>query len=211
MTGELAHIARCLDLGEADIVGALASRERTKALVLRLEEVSEPNTGVAKVLFVFARMATTACDWLDGDLVIDLVAAGDTTRVEVGTELGGGLRERVYAPLVFRAPLEEFARAVERVPHAIAPLRVGTKTPRRITLGATEVTRRTSLPPPSIEISADSLFLRLGSPPLPKDGDEGATPTSLPVVAATPPPAKPAAARPVSDLPLGELDSGWDD
>ena len=155
-------------------------------------------------------MATTACDWIDGDLVIDLVAVGDTTRMEVGTELGGGMRERVLAPLVFQAPLEEFTRAIERVPHAIAPLRVGAKSAQRIALGATEVTRRTSMPPPPIEISADNLFLRPGAPPLPRDGDEGTTPASLPVIVAAPPAPK-AAPRGASDLPSGDLDSGWDD
>lgn len=207
----LANIKRCLDLGEPDIAGAIVSRERTRALLQHLEGVSAPNTGAAKALLVLARMATTACDWLDGDLVIDLVAVGDATRAELSTELGGGMRERVFAPLVFQAPLEEFGRAIERVPHAIAPLRIGAKTPQRIALGATEATRRTSMPPPPIEISADSLFLRPGAPPLPRDSDEDATPGSLPVVLAAPPAAKPAANHGASDLPPNDLDSGWDD
>jgi hypothetical protein len=86
MPGELAHISRCLDLQEQDIVEAIGARDRTRALLAHLEGLSAPNTGVAKVLLVFARMATTACDWIDGDLTIDLAAQGDATRVDAATE-----------------------------------------------------------------------------------------------------------------------------
>jgi hypothetical protein len=211
MTSELAHIARCMDLRGSDIVGAIAAREDTRALLAHLAAQSAPNTGVAKVLLVFAHMATTACDWIDGDLAIDLVAVGDATRVDVATELGGGLRERVFPPLLFQAPLEEFARAVDRVAHMIHPLRIGAKTPQRIALGASEITRRTSLPPPPIEISADSLFLRLGSPAVPRAREDDEAPASLPVVLAVPPAAQPASQRSGSDSPMRDLDSGWDD
>lgn len=84
------HIERCLDLQEQDIVEAIPSGAPTRALLARLSSLSAPNTGCAKVLLVFARMATTACGWIDGDLVIELVAKGDTTVVEAATDLGGG-------------------------------------------------------------------------------------------------------------------------
>ena len=38
------------------------------------------------------------------------------------SELGGGLRERVLPGFGLNVPLAEFTRAVERVPHMIAPL-----------------------------------------------------------------------------------------
>lgn len=211
MTAELAHIARCLDLNETDIVRAIAARDRTKAVLAHLAALSAPNTGVAKVLLVFARMATTACDWIDGDLAIELVALGDATQVDVVTELGGGLRERVFPPLLFQAPLEEFARAIERVSRMIRPLRIGAKSPQRIALGASEVTRRTTLPPPPIEISSDSLFLRHGSPAVPQAKEDEANPASLPLVLAAPPAAQPTSKRGASDSPVRDLDSGWDD
>jgi hypothetical protein len=211
MTGELAHITRCMDLSEADIVRAIVDREHTRALLSHLAACSAPNTGVAKALLVLARMATTACDWIDGDLAIDMAAVDGATRVNVATDLGGGLRERVFAPLVFRAPLEEFARAIERVAHMIAPLRIGVKTPLRITLGASEVTRRTSMPPPPIEIAPESLFVRLEAPAFPEAVDDEAGLESLPVVVAAAPASKPAVPRGISDPPLHDLDSGWDD
>ncbi|HEX3345375.1 MAG TPA: hypothetical protein VHS09_12415 [Polyangiaceae bacterium] len=210
MTGELAHITRCMDLAEVDIVRAIVDREHTKALLAHLASRSSPNTGVAKALLVLARMATTACDWIDGDLAIELTAANGTTRIDVATDLGGGLKERVFATLVFQALLEEFSRAIERVPHMVAPLRVGAKTPQRIALVATEATRRTSLPPPPIEIAPESLFVRLGTPALPHEKDDDATLGSLPVILAAPPAPPAPAPRAVTDPPP-DLDSGWDD
>jgi hypothetical protein len=195
MTGELARIVRCLDLQERDIVSAVVSRERTKALLAHLAAVSAPDTGVAKVLLVLARLATTACDWIDGDLFLELVAAGGATRVEVVTELGGGLRERVLPSLVFQAPLGEFARAVARVSHMIAPLRVRASSEQRILLGASEVARRTSLPPPPIEISADSLFLYPPLESLPTESAAG-TASDRP--------------RPITE-DTSDVDAGWDD
>jgi hypothetical protein len=197
MAGELAHIVRCLDLQERDIVAALVTRERTRATLAHLAAVSAPDTGVAKVLLVLARLATTACDWIDGDLFVELVAAGDATRVEVVTELGGGLRERVFPSMVFQAPLAEFARAVARVSHMIAPLRVRTRSVQRITLGASEVARRTSLPPPPIEIAADSLFIYLPVQAAPSPRVQGTAPE----------PSRPA----IDDMSTTDVDAGWDD
>jgi hypothetical protein len=197
MTGEFDHIARCLDLQERDIVAAIATRVRTKALLAHLAAISAPDTGVAKALLVLSRMATTACDWIDGDLFLELIAAGDRTRVEAVTELGGGLRERVFPSMVFQAPLDEFGRAIARVSHMIAPLRVRTTSAQRITLGATEVARRTSLPPPPIEISADSLFLRLPEPAPTSQRAERSAPELL---------------RAVTDASsTADVDAGWDD
>jgi hypothetical protein len=208
MTGDLAHIARCLDLTEADIVGAIVARDRTKALLAHLAACSAPDTGAAKALLVLARMATTSCDWLDGDLAIELVPfLNELTRVDVVTDLGGSLRERVFPSLVFKAPLSEFVRAVERASHMIAPLRVGAKSAQRLALGASEALRRTSMPPPPIEIAADSLFLGVPPPAVPRDGAEGAAPESLPLIGA----ADPAKSTSVSVPGARDIDSGWDD
>lgn len=190
MSSLFAHITRCLDLQEGDTVEALGSREATTALLAHLAAISAPNTGAAKVLLVLSRMATTACDWIDGDLSIELSAGGDATVVEVATELGGGLRERILSPMSFRAPLAEFAKAIERVPHMIAPLAIRTKSPRRVSLSATEALRRTTAPPPPIEISSDSLFgLAVPSAVPRKANGEAEPPTSA----------------------SSDIDAGWDD
>jgi hypothetical protein len=172
MSGPFAHIALCLDLQERDLAAALRGRDTTKALLAHLAAISAPNTGAAKVLIVFSRMATTACNWVDGDLRIDVVGDADETVIEAATELGGGLRERLFAPMSFRAPIAEFARAIERVPHMIVPLVIRAKSAHRVSLSANEVLRRTTAPPPPIEISGDSLFVRVSPPAVSAETNE---------------------------------------
>jgi hypothetical protein len=180
MGGQFAHIAHGLDLQERDLAQALADRDATKALLTQLAEISAPNTGSAKVLVALARMATTACAWIDGDLSIDVVGDGEATVIEVATELGGGLRERIFAPMSFRVPIGEFARAIDRVPHMIIPLVIRARSQRRILLSATEVLRRTTAPPPPIEISSDSLFVPASPPALPKEQRDPSLPAGAP-------------------------------
>jgi hypothetical protein len=160
-------------------------------------------------------MATTACDWVDGDLHIELAGDDESTVVEVLAELGGGLRERIFPTTSFRAPLTEFARAIERVPHMVAPLSIQARSSRRISLAASATVRRTSIPPPPIEIAAESLFVRA---PAPSPLREDASKTELPIVSPVAPEAGEAAPRPVvaSQRPSGEgalsdVDQGWDE
>src|SRR5260221_7157832 len=92
--GAFTHIERCFELAEEDIASAVESREQTLALLRRMAEISEPNGGAAKSLLVFARMATTACEWLDGDLRVEIGAGRDRCVVEGGGEAGVGLPQR---------------------------------------------------------------------------------------------------------------------
>jgi hypothetical protein len=153
------HIKRCLQLAEKDMLEAVASREDCKALIVHLSSISKPSDGGPKLLVLFARMATSVCDWLEGDLRIEIVGDGDVSVVELMTELGGGMRERVFSAFPMNVPLTEFARAVERVPHMIEPLRIQLKTPRRLVFVVTDAVRRSSYPPENVEIGDDSLFL----------------------------------------------------
>jgi len=182
MSGDFAHIARCLDLQDQDVVEAVATRDATKALLAHLSTLSAPNTGVAKVLLLFARMATTACDWIEGGLAIDLVGDADVTVIETSTELGGGLRERLFAPPAFKAPLAEFVRAIDRVPHMVAPLVIRSKRARRIRLSVTEAIRRSTVAPPMVEIATNSLFMGVSAPLVPKDAEEIAPALPFPVI-----------------------------
>jgi hypothetical protein len=226
----LAHLARCVDLREADVAEAVSSRAATRDLVALLASKSAPNTGVAKVLLVFARMATTACDWIDGDLHIELVGDEENTVIEALTELGGGMRERLFPPTSFRAPVVEFLRAIERVPHLVAPLVIQEKTARRISLAGTATLRRTSSPPPPIEIAVESLYVRAPAPSAPRAEDDelplpvitGARPATAvlpPDDAPAPVPVHPSPSpaspypppRPLVEPALSDVDQGWDD
>lgn len=183
---DFAHIKRCIDLTELDVVGAVASRDETRALLEHLSACSAPNSGGAKILLVLARLGTTAaCDWLDGTLRIELVGDEDVSVLEVLIEVGGGMRERVFRPLPLQVPLAEFTRAIERVPHLVNPLSIRSASATRVTLTATEEVRRASGAMEPVKISEDSIVASIPSPPAP-------TPPPPPPVFARPPaPRKP--------------------
>jgi hypothetical protein len=165
---DLAHIKKCIDLTDLDVVTAVASREDTRALLEHLSARSAPNSGGAKILLVLARMATTAaCEWLDGTLRIEIVGDEDVSVLEVLSELGGGMRERVFPPLPLRVPLAEFTRAIERVPHLVKPLSVRSAMPTRVILTATEEVRRASGAMEPVKISDDSIVMSSRRPPPP--------------------------------------------
>jgi hypothetical protein len=154
----LGHIKRCIDVTEKDITAAVESREACRALLEHIAKIAAPDQGSPKLLLLLARMATTACDWVDGELRIEMVGDGDVTVVETMSELGGGMRERIFAPFSMAVPLAEFVRAVERVPHMIAPLQARTISQRRVIFGASEDVRKTTVPPPPVEIGESSLY-----------------------------------------------------
>jgi hypothetical protein len=163
------HITRCISLDDKDVREAVASRSETKALLDHMAGISKPNEGGPKVLLVFARMATSACDWLDGELRVEVVGDGEVSVIEVMTELGGGLRERALPSFSVAVPLSEFARAVERVPRMILPLIVKAKTERRLVLVSTIERAGRSLPPPPVAIAEEHLIdlPRTGPPRVP--------------------------------------------
>lgn len=68
------------------------------------------------------------------------------------------MRERVLPSFSMSVPLVEFTRAVERVPHMIEPLTTKAASPRRVVFSATEETRKTTVPPPMVEIGQASLY-----------------------------------------------------
>jgi hypothetical protein len=150
--------ARCIELQKAHVESGVRTREDCLALLEHLAYVAEPGTGAPMMLLVFARMATTACVWLDGDLRVELRRDRETVWVDVLTELGTSMRERVFPSLAVNAPLEEFLGAVKRVPQMIKPLTALKATADLLSLGATAYIRRTSKPAPMIEISDVSLF-----------------------------------------------------
>ena len=63
-----AHIKRCLELSDRDIASAVAERGTTKALLDQLAKVSRPGDGAPKLLLVFAKIASSEVDWIDGAL-----------------------------------------------------------------------------------------------------------------------------------------------
>ncbi len=150
--------ARCIDLKRAHIEAGIETKEECGALLDHLAHVAEPSTGAPTMLLVFARMATTACVWLDGDLRIELRRDRDSIWIDVLTELGGSAGERVFPSIAVHVPFDEFLGAVERLPQMIKPLSVLRKTTDRLTLGASAYVRRTTKPIPMVTVSDASVF-----------------------------------------------------
>jgi hypothetical protein len=209
-----AHIKRCFDVTNDDIVAAVESRAKTLELLRHLASVSQPDTGAPKVVLVFAMMATAACEWLDGALRIDLKSAATKTHVDVTSELGGGLLERVFPTLRFDVELGELSRTIGRAEKRIAPLRVLSSTATHIVLGATEAERRSTMPPHGVRIADDHIFqsttLRAAKVPS-IDLTEPNLPIVEPKPASAAPKRKKSTGPPRADGTSEDVDSGWDD
>ncbi len=151
-----ATLKRCMDISQRDIDDSMESRDAIKELLDAASAVSRPADGAPRVLLVFAQMAGGACEWLDGELRVELVEADDVTVIECMTDLGGGYRERVFPPIVMRAPIEEFRRA-STVPEMIAPLIVKSSRDRRFVLVAEPQAEAPSMMAPAVEIGKENL------------------------------------------------------
>jgi hypothetical protein len=220
---DFAAITRCFELTEDAIADAAESRDGTRALLEHMARVSSPDSGAAKVLLLLARLATTAAsEWMDGDLYVEIIGDGQITAIELTSDLGGGMRERLFQPVRFKAPLDEFTRAIDRVPHMLNPLAVSMKSSARVTLSVMEAVRRSTKPPPWIKIADDSVFVIPKAPVPPREIEE--RPIALPLISPGLPrviteakaPRKQRSARPPVHDPRAEpddddVDSGWDD
>jgi hypothetical protein len=144
---------RCSDMTIEDADAACASREAFTSLVQRLAQVSAPNTGAASILIALARLASTACEWIDGDLSIELLDGEDCTEIGVMTDLGAGMRERLFPPVRLNAPLAELTAALAAKPGLVGALTVHRRSWKRVTLGASEQARWSSRPPRISEAS----------------------------------------------------------
>ena len=162
--GDVSNLQRCIEVTRGDILAATESRQACKIFLDRLATISRPQHGGPLLLLLFARMATTACEWLDGDLRIELVANDGRTSVDVQTALGFGAAERVFPPFEFNLPLDEFMGAITRVPQMIWPLALKVSE-GRILLSATSEVRASTMPPVTT-IDVSSLMIPL-APPVP--------------------------------------------
>jgi hypothetical protein len=149
---------RCTELRDAHITSAVTSSEAMEALLTRFEEIAAPGKGAPILLAALARMGTTACDWIDGELRIEISGDENQTKIAASTTIGGGFREKVLRDTVLRVPFEEFSRGVARAPRLIEPLLV-TESGKRLVLTVTQEVRKTSMPPPMVQIDPESLML----------------------------------------------------
>lgn len=164
---DFSHVTRIVELTERDIEQALESRDACRRMFERVSQIAAPNTGAPKLLLVFARMATAACDWIDGGLRIEIVGDEQVSVVDVLSEMGASFKERLLPAFALKVPLSELTRAVVRMPHMVKPLVLTSNTSRRMVLTVSEEVRRNSLPPAAVKISEESLID--GPEPAPRD------------------------------------------
>lgn len=156
IVGQFDHLTRCGDLTTVDLNLACKSHESFEELLKHLQQISAPDTGAASILLVLGALASSACDWVDGDLAIELADQNGVTEVAVMMELGMGMRERLFPPIRLRAPLSEITTALDEMPSLIGALTVSRRATKRITFGVSQPARMSSLPP---RISDESLFV----------------------------------------------------
>lgn len=156
-------LSSCSDLSDEGYEAAVARRPHFLDLMHQLAEVAEPGQECVRVLHLLARVSEAL--WLDGDLRVEMMADDARTTFELLTELGGGLRERVCAPVTMRIPLGELVAAADREPWALEPLSVRSRSARRLVLLAGATTTKSTLPPPRVKVKGGSSI-----PPPPEVG-----------------------------------------
>ena len=145
-----------MELRDGHITHAVSSSDAMESLLARFAEIASPGKGAPIILAALARLGTTACHWIDGELRIEISGDETKSKIAASTTLGGGFREKLFPDTVLRVPLEEFSRGIQRAPKLIKPLELK-ESGKRIVLSVTQEVRRTSLPPP-IEIDPESLM-----------------------------------------------------
>jgi hypothetical protein len=141
------HLEQCGRLSQPDLEAAVTSRDECAALLARMSDIAVPGTGAAAVISVFAAIASDACDWLEGDLVVEMVEDDEVITVSAVTDLGGDTRQDVVSPFVLKVPLTEILAAIERTPKLVGTLKLRRISWRRIKLSTNEELARSNVPP----------------------------------------------------------------
>lgn len=160
---DFGSLSRCAEISDEVVARAVLSHDAMKALLAKAAEIARPMEGAARILVALARMATTACTWLEGDLVVEIVGDDEVSVVEVLAELGGGLRERVFPTFTLHVSIDEFVRAVRLVPRMVLPLKMQERA-GRLVFSAPEAVRHSTRPPPAIEVEEDFLSIEVTDP-----------------------------------------------
>lgn len=164
------HLRRVGDLSLADIERALESRASTRALLDRVSAIARPGEGTAKILMLFAKMASTPTEWLEGDVQVEMGGDESITVVEILLD-HGGIIERAFPTWRVDVGVAEFVNAVTNLPHLVAPLVPTTIGANRVVLAATEAAER-KITVPRMEIPAEFGVLVAGDEPPPKSTPE---------------------------------------
>jgi hypothetical protein len=155
---DFSSLTSCTQLREVHIAQAATSSAAMRALLKRFAELATPGKGAPVIIAALARLGTTACDWIDGELRIEISGDASKTVIAVSSSLGAGFAEKVFPDSVLKVPLDEFKRFVERAdPKLLEPLTV-LQNDRIIVLAVAAEVRKSTIPPPNNEIDPSSMF-----------------------------------------------------
>jgi hypothetical protein len=174
-------LVACTDLRDAHIAVAVRSSETMASLLARFAEIAGPKKGAPIILAALARLGTTDCDWIDGDLRIELEGDARHVKISVSSTLGAGFREKLFADTTLHVPFDEFVRGIARAPKIIEPLEVVHESGSRIVLSVAQEVRRTSLPPAMVTLDPETL-MAIPRAPAHVRADTGAADAVPPVV-----------------------------
>lgn len=146
-----------MELRDAHITAAAESSDAMRALLARFVTLAAPAKGAPIILAALARLGTTGCDWIEGELTIVVKGDETWTTIMVSTSMGGGFAEKILPDTRLRVPFSEFKRAVAVAPKLLEPLTLH-EAESRIVLTATSLVRKTTSPPPAVDIDAKSLL-----------------------------------------------------
>lgn len=157
MEADFSSLQSCKQLREVHIAQAATSSDAMRALLKRFAEIARPNTGAPLIVAALARLGTTACEWIEGELRVEI--SGDATKsvISVSSSLGAGFAEKVFPDTVLMVPLDEFKRGLQRAPKLLEPLAV-VEDDDVIVLAVGAEVRQSTMPPPNNEIDPSCLL-----------------------------------------------------
>lgn len=126
--GKLSGVKTCFEVTDEIVEAALrpsrdmgepSPRERVFQLLDHMAAIAKPKQGAARMLRVLARMA--ACDWVDGELDLRVVAHGDSTALELYVNDGLSVTKMRDA-LEIAVPYGEISKAMAAKPELLHPL-----------------------------------------------------------------------------------------
>jgi len=177
MATRYASLSRCSELSERAVIAALISSEECASLLAHIAAMPSPRAASRALIGLVARLATPACTWLEGELVVELFEEEGGTKVRVMSDFGAGFRERVLPTALLAQPLAEVIDAVSRYGERAGMLRMERVSARCVLLLATGTTETSGdeSPPASarFDISETSLALASGPAATPEDVDAG--------------------------------------
>ncbi len=112
----------CADVTREHVVGALASRAGTHALLVRLARVARSGDRTERVLFVLASIAGGHAEWFDSDLRVEVQPEGTRTVIHTLVDLGSGQHERLFPSYAFDVPYSELKEVITDKLGQLTPL-----------------------------------------------------------------------------------------